>query len=860
MYDLVNYSINKNRQEIEKLIEKETNQKIKLGDIHLSFSSLTISEIKYAHKNMTVNVKDVEVLPSESFLIGFDPNKLVQSIHIKSINISPKKDFTFEEGKPKDYSLYLKYIQGMKNLQIDKIDYSNILSIDKTVFEKVNGKLVFNTNAQYRKNALRAIGNIDLYKVLKTNKLDAEILVKSNRIELAQFNQFINNSNVILANGNVEVDEEINIKDNQVQFSGTSNIRNLQVNLFNKPMKVNDLKVKNNFSAQKIDFEFQNDIKVNNTPFYIKKVSLVTDREFKNLKDVTIESKQLKYHGVFSQNFNEDKVRKEIKVNFNVVDLNYFNKIGLLNIPKPYNETLVKDGVFNVVFNRDSDKHWHLDYTVAGDASLIVDNVLFEADGKLEKNKLSFNNFKLNKNKQEGVVNYDLTNNNFDLDIKVNVDRPIFAYIKNQYYVPFNINLLNDNVDFSLKLDHKDKQFIYNGSIGLNGNDASFDFKDSNYLVSNAKGKIDFSTHKIDLFDIKADKVRKGEYELNSVAVVGSFKEQVIDTTFVTPNFDSKLVYDINKEELKADVAHAKFETKNSNSQEGELLETEPFNIKSLELPKNIDVIVHDLNFNNLDIGTVAFKAKRQENEQYTIKGVMTNDVAKLNIISELDIKNADIKSSFGMQIENLEKFNKKYNLEYNIKDGTLKTSGNIEAKLDDLSLEGILDSSNGTINFESEKGEFTKLHSNAGFIINLLSFQTLPNIATLQFGNIFTNKLAYDSIHSSLILDGSDLKIDKLDIKSNISDASLKGVINLDTQELNIDLKVNPKISKSLMFTTFTVASGFNPLVMLGSTLLEKILPLPNIVEYNYKINGTVSYPVLIDNNGEIQKTERKD
>jgi uncharacterized protein YhdP len=169
---------------------------------------------------------------------------------------------------------------------------------------------------------------------------------------------------------------------------------------------------------------------------------------------------------------------------------------------------------------------------------------------------------------------------------------------------------------------------------------------------------------------------------------------------------------------------------------------------------------------------------------------------------------------------------------------------------LKNFNINSIIDSSEGKIELNSENGEFTKMDSNGGFILNLLSFQTIPNIASLQFGNIFNNNLNYDIINGSLYLNKGNLNIEKLNIKSKISDVDLTGYIDIKKQQLNLGLTVTPKLTNSVVFTAVTAASAINPLFLLGGTILEKIIPLPEVVKYKYRINGTLEYPILSDEN----------
>jgi hypothetical protein len=852
MYDLVNYSINKNKEKIESFIEKKTKQHIKLGKIHLSFTNLTLSEATYTNKNGSIHINNIEVVPSKSFLFGFNPNKLVRSVHIDSLNILPNKELIFEEKNNEDYSIYLNYIKGMRTLQIDKITYSDFLTIDKTIFEKIDEYLYFNTIANYKDNQLHSKGTINLYKALKLNKINADILTTSNKIELKQFNQLFDNPYFILDDGEIQVNERIKINDNKVELSGLSEINNLKINLFNKPIKVNNLKVKNDFSNKKLNLEFTNNIKVNNVPFNIKTISINADSNFKNIKHVSIQSKQLNYHGIFSNKFIENTKEKEIKVNFNIVDLDYFNRLGVLDIPKPYNQTIIKNGFFNVVFKADSQNKWHISYKVVGDASLKVDDVLMEAKGTLENSKLSLNTLQLNQKLQTGIFNYDLENHNFDLNIKLNTDKPIFSHIKKQYYVPFNIDLLNDQnlVQLDLKLDHKNNIYTYNGLVDVAGNDISFSYSNSNYVASNVKGQIAFSNNAVDSFNIQADKIQKDEYFISSLHLNGNYKNNIISSNVEIPNLSGSLNYDTNLDSLKLNIQKANFSFKDNSKNNISFCSNNTENNQKIMLPKRLELFAHDINIDGIDVGTINLQSIKKDENNYHIETVLVNDSTELKINSQLDSEKSKIDNNFSLKIDDLQKFNERYHLEDTIRNADLKASGTINIDIKDFNVNSIIDHSEGKIDLNSENGEFTKMDSNGGFLLNLLSFQTIPNIASLQFGNVFNNNLNYDKINGNLYLNKGNLNIGKLDIKSKISDVDLTGYIDIKEQKLNLGLTVTPKLTNSVVFTAVTAASVINPLFLLGGTILEKVIPLPEVVKYRYKVNGTLAYPILSDEN----------
>ena len=118
-------------------------------------------------------------------------------------------------------------------------------------------------------------------------------------------------------------------------------------------------------------------------------------------------------------------------------------------------------------------------------------------------------------------------------------------------------------------------------------------------------------------------------------------------------------------------------------------------------------------------------------------------------------------------------------------------------------------------------------------------------SLTKLNFNNLFTNKLTYETIEAKGTVKGTLLNINDLDIISSISTINSNGEINLENYAIDMNLKVTPQISNSLLF----VASALNPISFISVNLIKKIFPVkaPELITYKYKVNGTLMNPKLI-------------
>ncbi len=846
--DVANYIFNQNKKIIETHLSDKLNGQVNLGDIQFSFSSVQVSTFDLKQKDFAINIKEVELLPNKNIFSLLKTNNFVDTINLNKVKIDRKT--TSSKINPNilknNLAFALPYYQGVNQVKIKEIIDPIFSLTDTQLSKKANKQLEISTKLLFKDNQFSFKGTADIEKFLSSNKLDATIIGESNKLDLKLANYFINDPDIKVVDGYVNLKTEINIKDNKISIQGENNVSDFQIDFFGHPLRFDNHFVKTSFTKQKAELHFPNKIKVNNTDLDVEHIVFEADEKYANLKNILIESKNLKYYGKFSEKFNQIKSDKEISIDFNLVDLNYLNYLGILDIPKPFNNTILKNGNFKFVFQPVNGKGYQMTYKAHANASLKVDTTQFKADAKMEGHQLSFENFNIDNINQKGFVQYNLTNDDLILNTNLNVNQPLLTFMNKHFGIPNNIHLNKNNADLNLELQRINHQYQYIGSIQLNNNDLSVDYGNKTYQVENSLGKITFSDKKIDDVSLTMDSIYQGENRINAITLNTQNKQDVFEAQFKSDFLNGQLTYNKNQDNLAINLGKIDYDLKYNNKAKEIIAENAEHieQLKKLELPKEIKLTVEDSSLNDFHIGKINMEALVNKDSTHLLKTTVKNELANLDIESNLDLRQLKISNKANLKIQDLGKFNQNYQLKDTITNGDLLAKGTFETQLTNLEPQALIHNTQGEIKFESHDGEFVKIDTGAGALINLLSFQNIPNLMALNFKKVFNDKLTYDNIYGDLKVQGYNVTVNNLNMDSKIATSKMNGDIQLDSQEINLNLNVEPKISNSIFFTTMGATALLSPYTLIGATLIDKFIKLPEIIDYDYKITGTLSEP----------------
>jgi uncharacterized protein (TIGR02099 family) len=148
-----------------------------------------------------------------------------------------------------------------------------------------------------------------------------------------------------------------------------------------------------------------------------------------------------------------------------------------------------------------------------------------------------------------------------------------------------------------------------------------------------------------------------------------------------------------------------------------------------------------------------------------------------------------------------------------------------------------------GRFKVEAHNGQFAKIQSGAGKLLALISLQSLPRRATLDFRDVFSEGFAFDRIQADVNVARGILLTDGLEIAGPAAFVSLSGEVSLPDETQKLTLRVVPEVSEGVAIAAALVGT---PVLGLSTLLVSKLLnnPLGNVVAYEYSVTGSWDNP----------------
>jgi uncharacterized protein YhdP len=142
-----------------------------------------------------------------------------------------------------------------------------------------------------------------------------------------------------------------------------------------------------------------------------------------------------------------------------------------------------------------------------------------------------------------------------------------------------------------------------------------------------------------------------------------------------------------------------------------------------------------------------------------------------------------------------------------------------------------------GHLKFEAKNGQFNKLEPGAGRLLGILSLQSLPRRLTLDFRDIFSEGLAFDSIEGQAKVTRGVAETSDLTIDGPAAKILMTGKVNLAVETADLRVKIQPAIGESLAVGTFIVNPAAGAVAWLAQKLLKD--PLGHVFSYEYAMTG---------------------
>jgi uncharacterized protein YhdP len=149
-----------------------------------------------------------------------------------------------------------------------------------------------------------------------------------------------------------------------------------------------------------------------------------------------------------------------------------------------------------------------------------------------------------------------------------------------------------------------------------------------------------------------------------------------------------------------------------------------------------------------------------------------------------------------------------------------------------------------GQMAVNAENGQFNKLDPGVGRLLGLLSLQSLSRRLTLDFRDIFSEGLAFDSIEGRTAVNAGVMRTaGPLRINSPAAQIEIEGEADLKNETQNLQVLVRPQVGSVAAIGAATLV---NPIAgaaaLVASTILRN--PLGRLFSYRYHVTGSWSDP----------------
>ena len=147
-----------------------------------------------------------------------------------------------------------------------------------------------------------------------------------------------------------------------------------------------------------------------------------------------------------------------------------------------------------------------------------------------------------------------------------------------------------------------------------------------------------------------------------------------------------------------------------------------------------------------------------------------------------------------------------------------------------------------GNFRMAAQNGQFAQMDPGVGRLLGLLSLQSLPQRLTLDFRDIFSDGLAFESIKGQFDIRDGVMKTSDLVMDAPAARVLMRGEANLAKQTQDVNVTVRPALGNSVALGVTLV----NPIAGAATFLTQRVLgdPLSRLFSYQYHITGTWADP----------------
>ena len=155
------------------------------------------------------------------------------------------------------------------------------------------------------------------------------------------------------------------------------------------------------------------------------------------------------------------------------------------------------------------------------------------------------------------------------------------------------------------------------------------------------------------------------------------------------------------------------------------------------------------------------------------------------------------------------------------------------------------LPSLRGSLQLRARNGRFAKAQPGIGKLIGVISLQALPRRVTLDFGDVFSDGFAFDSIASDIVIERGVARMRNFSMVGPAARVEMQGEVSLPGETQRLDVKVLPALSESVALG----AAFLNPAIGIAALLAQKAFndPINQLAAFEYEVSGTWSDPIVL-------------
>lgn len=256
-----------------------------------------------------------------------------------------------------------------------------------------------------------------------------------------------------------------------------------------------------------------------------------------------------------------------------------------------------------------------------------------------------------------------------------------------------------------------------------------------------------------------------------------------------------------------------------------------------------LDIACDQLNVSGFDVGKLSFA---------TLRGVGGQKIDHLTLTGGKTTLNAE---GWWRREKGLSSAVLKFDLGSEDSAGTLKALGfapNLDAKRSKFTSDlywaqeatGISwAQARGKVAIDIQNGSLRAIEPGAGRVLGLLNFYALPRRFSLDFHDVVSSGLGFDSIKGNYELGDGNAVTNDLDIKGASLAMEVRGRIGLAAKDFDQKVTVHPSVSTGVAIgATLVGGPAAGALVLLAQQVLGK--PLDKLTQFTYRLTGPWDNP----------------